>query len=161
MKIAPAARTSIALLLPGVAFSQVATSHAEQARDLLEKSLKDKNPETRTHAVESLGLASATEPWLTELEAMLDDKDVEIRAAAIASVAQSARQHCARSGLCHAKALWTLNETPRREALFSAERRPRPRRLSKLLRGNWATPTGQCARRSTPHCFAERPRARG
>src|SRR5579863_10176701 len=77
---------SIALLLPGIAFSQGRASSPERARDLLESSLKDKNPETRTHAVESLGLASATEPWLSELAAMIDDKDVEVRLSAIASL---------------------------------------------------------------------------
>ena len=68
---------SIALLLPGLAFSQIAestTSNQDRARILLETSLKDKNPETRTHAVESLGLVSATEPWLSDIKTMLTDK---------------------------------------------------------------------------------------
>src|ERR1700690_3367915 len=77
---------SITLLLPAIAFSQGAGASQERARDLLKNSLRDKNPETRTHAVESLGLVSATEPWLSELEAMIDDKDVGVRLAAIASL---------------------------------------------------------------------------
>ncbi|HTA43167.1 MAG TPA: HEAT repeat domain-containing protein [Bryobacteraceae bacterium] len=122
---------SIALLLPGIAFSQGAGSSPERARDLLESSLKDKNPETRTHAVESLGLASATEPWLSELAAMIDDKDVEVRLAAIASLVDLRTDRTVPTlrkaldstvpevSFAAAKALWSLNETPGREALFS------------------------------------------
>jgi hypothetical protein len=122
---------SIALLLPGIAFSQGRASSPERARDLLESSLKDKNPETRTHAVESLGLASATEPWLSELAAMIDDKDVEVRLAAIASLVDLRTERTVPTlrkaldstvpevSFAAAKALWSLNETPGREALFS------------------------------------------
>jgi len=108
-----------------------AQSSPERARDLLENSLKDKNPETRTHAVESLGLASATEPWLSELEVMIEDKDVEVRLAAIASLVdlrsdrtvptlrKALESPVPEVSFAAAKALWTLHEPSGREALFS------------------------------------------
>jgi HEAT repeat protein len=121
----------IAFLLPCSAFSQSAESNRDRARNLLEASLKDKNPETRTHAVQSLGLASATEPWLSELEVMMEDKDVEVRLAAIASLVDLKSDRTVPTlrkaldspvpevAFAAAKALWALNETPGREALFS------------------------------------------
>ncbi len=126
-------RASIGFLLPAIAFSQTvpATGNGERARILLETSLMDKNPETRTHAVESLGLVSATEPWLSDLETTLADKDVGVGLAAIASLIdlKSARTAPAlRTALesnvpevsfAAAKGLWSLDEPPGREALFS------------------------------------------
>src|SRR5712692_5600750 len=61
-------------------------SHQDRARGLLEDSLKDKNPDTRKHAVQALGLVSPREPYLSQLEAMLGDKDVEVRLATITSL---------------------------------------------------------------------------
>ena len=58
----------------------------EPARVILEDSLKDKNPDNRKQAVESLGLVGPREPYLTLLEGMLDDKDVEVRLATITSL---------------------------------------------------------------------------
>ena len=126
------------LLLPAIALGQVAEStsptaadYQNQARSLLENSLKDKNPETRKHAVESLGLASASEPWLTQLEAMLDDKDVEVRLAAItslvdlksngtiASLRKALDSDVPEVSFAAAKALWTLHDPSGREALLS------------------------------------------
>jgi HEAT repeat protein len=119
------------LLLPGIAFSQSTGSSQDRARDLLEISLKDKNPETRTHAVQSLGLASATEPWLSELRDMSDDKDVEVRLAVIASLVdlkgsgtvptllKTLDSDVPEVSFAAAKALWALNEPAGREALFS------------------------------------------
>ena len=61
-------------------------SDQDRAHGLIEDSLKDKNPDTRKHAVQALGLVSPREPYLSELEAMLDDKDVEVRLATITSL---------------------------------------------------------------------------
>jgi HEAT repeat protein len=122
---------SLALLLPAIAFSQTAASIHDRAASLLENSLKDKNPETRTHAVESLGLVSAAEPWLSELQAMIDDKDVGVRLAAIASLVdlkgigtvptllKALDSNVPEVSFAAAKALWALNEQAGRDALFS------------------------------------------
>jgi len=125
---------TIALLLPVVAFSQTAgpaANNQDRARSLLETSLNNKNPETRTHAVQSLGLVSATEPWLSELDAKLADKDVQVRLAAIASLVdlksdttvpalrKALDSNVPEVSFAAAKALWALNEPSGREALFS------------------------------------------
>jgi HEAT repeat protein len=106
-------------------------STRDRARDYLDASLKDKNPDTRKHAVQALGLVSPREPYLSRLEAMLDDKDVEVRLATITSLVdlRSSRTVPAlRKALdsdvpevsfAAAKALWTLNEGVGREALVS------------------------------------------
>jgi HEAT repeat protein len=126
------------VLLPGVAFSQTsepksppATGTQDRARILLEDSLKDKNPETRTHAVQSLGLVTAAEPWLSRLEEMLTDKDVEVRLAAITSLLdlksaltvptlrKALDSDVPEVSFAAAKALWALNEPPGRDALFA------------------------------------------
>lgn len=126
-----------AFFLPCSAFSQNVESTQDRARNLLETSLKDKNPETRTHAVQSLGLASATEPWLTDLEIMIADKDVEVRLAAIASLVDLKSDRTVPTLLkalddpvpevsfSAAKALWALHEPAGREALFSVLDRER------------------------------------
>lgn len=127
-------RPFVTFLLPVLAFSQSggpAADNHERARALLETSLKDKNPETRTHAVQSLGLVSTTEPWLSELDAMLGDKDVEVRLAAIASLVDlktdrtipalrmALDSNVPEVSFAAAKALWTLKDPSGREALFS------------------------------------------
>ena len=125
----------IPALVLGIGFGQTAdsvtASNQDRARSFLEDSLKDKNPDTRKHAVQSLGLVSAQEPYLSELEAMLDDKDVEVRLATITSLVdlKSGRTVSAlRKALASdvpevsfaaAKALWTLDEPLGREALIS------------------------------------------
>ena len=103
----------------------------ERARTFLEASLKDRNPDTRKHAVQALGLVSPREPYLSELEAMLDDKDVEVRLATITSLVDlknSRTVPALRKALdsdvpevsfAAAKALWTLDEPAGREALVS------------------------------------------
>ncbi len=123
----------IPVLLAGLGFGQSAeaVSNRDRARSFLENALKDKNPDSRKQAVQALGLVSAQEPYLSQLEAMLDDKDVEVKLATITSLVdlKSARTISAlRKALdsevpevsfAAAKALWTLNEPIGREALLS------------------------------------------
>src|ERR1051326_7842811 len=113
------------------AAAKVTPSAQDRARSLLDSSLKDKNPETRKHAVQSLGLVSPNEPYLSQLEAMLDDKDVEVRLAAITSLVDLRNQRTVPTlqkaldsevpevSFAAAKAFWTLNEPAGREALVS------------------------------------------
>ena len=131
----------IPLLVPGIAFSQGTTRAATpsatplttmgRAQTPLDDSLNDKNPDTRKHAVQSLGLVSPTEPYLSRLEAMLADKDVEVRLAAIASLVDLENPRTVATlrmaldsnvpevSFAAAKALWTLDEPAGREALLS------------------------------------------
>src|ERR1700736_3868322 len=115
----------------GQTAESVTSSNQDRARSSLEHSLKDRNPDTRKHAVQALGLVSAREPYLSELEAMLDDKDVEVRLATITSLVDlkswrtvPALQKALDSDVpevsfAAAKALWTLNEPVGRGALVS------------------------------------------
>ena len=75
-------------LLPIIALGQappspsviVATpSDRDRARTFLNESLNDKNPDTRKHAVQALGLVGPREPYISQVESMLDDKDLEPR----------------------------------------------------------------------------------
>jgi HEAT repeat protein len=123
------------VLLLGTGFGKASesdtASNRDRARSFLEGSLRDKNPDTRKQAVQALGLVSAREPYLSELEAMLDDKDVEVRLATITSLVDlksgrtiSALRKALDSDVpevsfAAAKALWTFNEPSGREALVS------------------------------------------
>jgi HEAT repeat protein len=126
---------AVPLLFCATGFGQTSeslvASHQDQARSLLEDSLKDKNPDTRKHAVQALGLVSVREPYLSELEAMLNDKDVEVRLATITSLVDLKNERTVPAlrkaldsdvpevSFAAAKALWTLNEALGREALIS------------------------------------------
>ena len=128
----------VPLLLLGIAFSQTpesksppAAANQDRARSLLDNSLKDKNPDTRKHAVQALGLVSPSEPYLSQLEAMLEDKDVEVRLATITSLVDLKNKRTVPTlrkaldsnvpevSFAAAKALWALNEPSGREALVS------------------------------------------
>jgi HEAT repeat protein len=128
----------IPFLLLGVAFAQTPESEAahpvpthDRASSLLEISLKDKNPDTRIHAVQALGLVSPSEPYLSQLEAMLDDKDVQVRLATITSLVDLKNKRTVPTleraldsdvpevSFAAAKALWALNEPSGHDALIS------------------------------------------
>jgi HEAT repeat protein len=125
---------SICLGMACSTFAQTPAStaaNAERAKDFLEEALKDKNPETRKHAVQALSLVSAREPWLTRLETALDDKDLQVQLSAIASLLDlktdrtaPALQKALASNIpevsfAAAKALWTLKQPSGENALLS------------------------------------------
>lgn len=123
------------LLLLGSGFGQtpevVTPSNPERARAFLDDALKDRNPDTRKQAVQALGLVTPREPYLLQLEGMLDDKDVEVQLATITSLVDLKNSRTASAlrkaldsdvpevSFAAAKALWTLNEPMGREALIS------------------------------------------
>jgi HEAT repeat protein len=106
-------------------------SDQDRARALLDASLKDDNPNTRMHAVQSLGLVAPEEPYLSQLEAKLDDKDVQVRLATITSLVdlinprtvvalrKALNSDVPEVSFAAAKALWTLDDRDGREALVS------------------------------------------
>jgi len=59
-----------------------------QCNEILDKALDSRNPDTRKLAVVAYSLAAQREPMLTRLEAMMQDKDVEVRLAVVASLAE-------------------------------------------------------------------------
>ncbi len=98
---------------------------------MLNDALADKNPDTRKQAVQALSLASLREPYLGEVKAALDDKDVEVRLAAITSLVDLKDKNTAAAlrktlnddvpevSFAAAKALFALNDPAGRVALVA------------------------------------------
>lgn len=107
------------------------TGTDEHAKALLDTSLHDKNPDTRKAAVQALGLVGPYEPYLTELQSMLDDKDVEVRVALVTSLVdlrnvkskaaleKALDDEVPEVSFAAAKALWAIRDPKGREALLS------------------------------------------
>jgi len=103
----------------------------DQASQILQEALHSRNPETRKQATVALSLAGRREPFISQLEAMLDDKDVEVRLAAVASLSEvktkraiaalrkSLSNDVPEVGFAAAKALWGLNDPAGKEALLA------------------------------------------
>ena len=102
-----------------------------QCSGILQHALDAGNPETRKQAVVALSLASGHGPLFDQLARMLQDKDVEVRLAVVASLGdvKSARSTAAlRKALednvpevsfAAAKALWARHDRAGREALLA------------------------------------------
>src|SRR5580693_9143396 len=77
----------LALFMPSLGLAQTPPAAApaldvalqDRSRGFLDAGLKVKNPDNRVQAVQSLGLVGPREPYITELQAMLADKDVPVR----------------------------------------------------------------------------------
>lgn len=116
---------SLALVSQGRAATQA------QCSELLRHGLDDKNPETRKQAVVALSLAASRGPLFTRMEEMLGDKDVEVRLAVVAGLAElktksaTAALHKALDdevpeiSFTAAKALWARNDPAGRNALMA------------------------------------------
>jgi HEAT repeat protein len=114
-----------AVATPGLAATD------SECSTILQRALHSGNPETRTQAVVALSLASGRGPLFDQLTEMLQDKDVEVRQAVVASLAdvKSARAtatlHKALQddvpevSFAAAKALWARHDPNGREALLS------------------------------------------
>jgi HEAT repeat protein len=75
-------RPLLIFLLASVAFAD-----QPKALDILETAMKDRNPDTRKLAAAALGLGGPRTPFLSLMEGLIADKDVEVRLAAITSLA--------------------------------------------------------------------------
>ena len=64
-----------------------APSRDQECRDILNEALQDKNPDTRKQAAIALSLIGPSSPFAMQLDALLDDKDVQVRVAAVESIA--------------------------------------------------------------------------
>lgn len=132
----------VSLLWPVIAFCQTdppptAAAHAissdrkAQSNDLLKQALADKNPDTRKQAAIALSLVGSREPYATQLESLLSDKDVEVRLAAIASLAdvknartipvlrKALNDEVPEVSFAAAQALWTLKDPEGKKALLA------------------------------------------
>jgi hypothetical protein len=119
------------ILIAVAAVCQTPSATEDQSRAILDKSLKERNPDTRKQAVIALSLIGPRDPFLTQLEAMLDDKDVEVRLATIASLVdlKNARTGAAlhkalnddvpEVSFAAARALWGLKDPAGKESLLS------------------------------------------
>ncbi len=124
-------RLLLPILIAAAAVCQTPPSKEEQSRAMLDRALKDKNPDTRKQAVIALSLIGPRDPFLTKLESMLDDKDVEVRLSAIASLVDlkndrtGAALHKALNdevpevSFAAARALWGLKDPSGKESLLS------------------------------------------
>ena len=102
-----------------------------RADKILSDGLKEKNPDVRKEVVGALSLAGAREPYLSQIHGALEDKDLFVRLAAVASLVDLEKKHAA-PGLIKAlydespevsyaaaKALWALGDPTGRAALVS------------------------------------------
>ena len=101
-----------------------------QCTGILQRSLDAKNPETRKQAVVALSLASGRGPLFDRLEQMLQDKDVEVRQAVVASLADMKSENATAAlrkaledavpevSFAAAKALWARHDPAGRAALW-------------------------------------------
>jgi HEAT repeat protein len=102
-----------------------------QCSEILQHALDARNPETRQQAVVALSLASGSGPLFDQLERMLGDKDVRVREAVVASLADvkseraTAALHKALEdpvpevSFAAAKVLWARHDPAGREALLA------------------------------------------
>lgn len=126
-----------------------ARAKADVARGILAEGLIDKNPDTRKHAVSALGLIGPDERHVAQLEQMLNDKDVEVRLAALTSLMDLRPKRLAallRKALeddvpevsfAAAKGLWAMNDPEGKDALMavlSGEQKVKSSFLSKQKR---------------------------
>jgi HEAT repeat protein len=114
----------------------------ERAYSYLSAGLSDRNPDTRKQAVQALGLIGPREPYITQLETMLDDKDVEVKLATVTSLLDLKNPRTVPAlrkamvsevpevSFAAAKALWALKETDGRDTLMA------------ILAGNMKTSSG-------------------
>jgi HEAT repeat protein len=120
--IAPMA---VVLAIPGLAATDA------QCTEILQHALDAGNPETRQQAVAALSLASGRGPLFDQLARMLQDKDVQVRQAVVASLADvksesaTAALHKALDdavpevSFAAAKALWARHDPAGRNALLA------------------------------------------
>jgi HEAT repeat protein len=104
---------------------------SQQCTDLLQHALTASNPETRKMAVVAMSLASNGSPLFSQLEQMLNDKDVEVRLAVVEGLLEIKTQpavaalHTALDdstpevSFAAAKALWALNDPAGKQALLA------------------------------------------
>ena len=103
----------------------------ERCDNLLQQALENKNPDTRKQAVAALSLAETGDPAFAKLEGMLQDKDVQVRQAVVASLAdvktagaraalrQALNDDVPEVSFAAAKALWALHDPAGEEALLA------------------------------------------
>jgi HEAT repeat protein len=102
-----------------------------KADGMLREALANKNPNTRKHAVVALSLAATKDAYLTSLIGMLQDKDSEVRLAAVASLSdvknprvgaelrKAVEDEVPEVSFAAAKTLWTRQDPAGKRALMA------------------------------------------
>ncbi len=120
---------TLSVLLLAAAAAMAASD--EQCLDMLRHALQARNPDTRKLAAMALSLSADASPLMPMLEGMLDDKDVQVRVAVVASLgevktkAATAALHKALEddvpevSFAAAKALFARNDPEGRKALLA------------------------------------------
>ena len=102
-----------------------------KAQGILQELLTSKNPDTRKQAAAALSLAASREPYLSLLIGMLQDKDVEVRLAAVSGLSEIRNRDVTAAlrkmlddevpevSFAAAKALWVLRDAAGKRALMA------------------------------------------
>ena len=118
-----------ALILSVLCVGRMMAATDAQCRDILQQALEAKNPNTRKQAVVAVSLVAAQ--FLSPLTAMLQDKEVEVRLATVASLAEvkspqavaalraALNDEVPEVGFAAAKALWGWHDTAGKQALLA------------------------------------------
>jgi HEAT repeat protein len=124
-------RSLVGLIFISIISAQEPVPLKDQAWSIITDALKDKNPDTRVQAVQSLGLIGVHEPYISTLNGMLEDKDVEVRVATVTSLVdiknistvpalkKALGDEIPEVSFAAAKALWTLKDPDGEDALLS------------------------------------------
>lgn len=106
-------------------------ANEDQCLDMLRHALEARNPETRQHAAVALSLSKEDSPLMSMLDGMLNDKDVQVKLAVVASLAEvksKAGTASLRKALedpvpevsfAAAKVLWARQDPQGRDALLA------------------------------------------
>lgn len=102
-----------------------------KADAILQEALANKNPDTRKQAVAALSLAASRDLYLSRLIGILEDKDVEVRLAAVSSLSElknkavsaalrkALQDEVPEVSFAAAKALWALRDPSGKRALMA------------------------------------------
>jgi HEAT repeat protein len=124
-------RTVWLLLLSVALLDSADTARDQECNDILQHALAARNPDTRKQAVIALSLAASRGPLMTTLEKMLDDKDLEVKLAVVASLAEVSTpastavlkraldDDMPEVSYAAAKALWSRHDRAGKQALLS------------------------------------------
>jgi HEAT repeat protein len=120
------------LLFPAIALAAETPLPTDaQCNDILQHALKSANPDTRKQGVVALSLASDPSPLLPLLIGMTDDKDVPVKLAVVASLAEVHSKTAADAlhkllednvpevSFAAAKTLWNLHDPAGKDALLA------------------------------------------
>jgi HEAT repeat protein len=109
----------------------VPSDRSHQSEEIIDTALMDKNPDTRKQAAIALSLAGSADHYASRLESLLDDKDVEVRLAAVASLSdlkngrtitalhKALKDEVPEVSFAAARALFAMNDPEGKKALLA------------------------------------------